>query len=229
MVHQATRVVSTWIPWSEYNDIIFGCGKDVRFCPTGRKRLSGHKTVFCGPCFITVFRAPVAGNDHAAVRQRKSRGHGSLYRHYAGRGKAVGDRIVNLRTPTLAYAEIRLAAASKQYPPVRERCGKAVNVGVETADRVPGAAGVVFRRFQRLEPFGLAAQEHDFFAVKDGSMTTTGSRKVRQTLNRHLLPLRAVRSGNDMPSGLRRRACCNKRHTCSYEYGYHSHLHKDSE
>ena len=206
MVHQATRVVSARIPWSEYDNVVCGCGKDVRFRPAGREHPSWHKTGFCSPCFITVFRTPVAGDDHAAIRQGKCGGHCPLDRHYAGRGKAVGGRIVYLRAPTLAYTEIRFATTSKEYSPVWERCGKAVDVSVEHGDRVPSATGIVFGCSHRLEPVGLASKENNFVADNDGPVTATRSRKIRQTLNRHLLPLRTVRSGNDVPSGLSRGA-----------------------
>ena len=99
-----------------------------------------------------------------------------------------------------------LAAASEQYPPVRERRGKSVDVSVEHVDRVPGATGIVFGCPQWFEPVGLAAQKHDFIARYNGTMATARSRKVRQTLNHHLLPLCTVRSGDNMPSGLSRGA-----------------------
>ena len=229
MVYTASGAVAARIPWTENDDIVRRCRQDVRFRPSGRQGLARNESLVRRPGFPTVGGVPVAGDDHAAVRQRKGRRQGALGRHYANRCERVRLRIVKLRAETLADSEMLLAATAQKNATVRKAGCEAVDVRIEHRHRVPSAFRIVFRRFQRLESVGLATQQYDFIANGDSTMATSRRWKVRQPLHRQGVPLGTVRRSDSVPSGMGRRTCCDNCQICSYEYGDHSHLHKDTE
>jgi hypothetical protein len=114
----------------------------------------------------------------------------------------VIDGIVDFRAPALPDAECLLTAASEKDLAVRERGGKAVHVRVEHRDGVPGAIGIVFGGLDGLESCGVTAQKGDFAVQDEGAVAAAGNVQVRKALDAHGLPLRAVRPGYRLRSGL---------------------------
>ena len=163
--------------------------------------------------FDVVLFVPVPGDHYPAVRELGAAAEGPLRIHYRDRIEGMAVRIVNLDREALTDADVVIMAAEHIDLTVRGKHGTGVVMRIDSRDRGPFAAMIVFGRRCQQESGRMSPYHDNLVAVSEHNMSKTGDGHIRESLVAHPDEL-DIASGRQL-SALFGRRCLKRNKKCA--------------